>query len=265
MVSLGSAAAGAAGALGAAGDGHTTGMEKGRDKGKRRASSERRHIHRQQWPEDRSRSPDPLQADIRTEVAERAIKAPVFVEPGLDGDELGVEGRHRNNMHKLFGFLGTVETVLNNHADLLDGTDFELRCSKRAARDQSVDFKAMRAQVAKVDEEMQQVTNIVEANDAVVKNEFAQAVKGVWDFLQANNAGIMKMFTEADAAVNKLKGLMEETAKDTANAQLLQPSAVASGPKGLAFMSLRSELKKLEEHTKGQTDELKNKMEDLKG
>ena len=56
---------------------------------------------------------------MRREVAERTIGAPQCVEPGTDGDDLGVEGRHRSNMKKLFNFMEHVGTVLNNHADVV--------------------------------------------------------------------------------------------------------------------------------------------------
>ena len=135
MTLLGSAAAGAAGALGEAGVGHAT------SKGKRRASSARRAAEKRH--EDRSRSPGTPRADIRTAVAERAINAPIYVEPGADGDELGIEGRHRNNMQNMFGFMAHVQKVLNGHAGLIDGGDFELRSSKRAAREQALDIKSL--------------------------------------------------------------------------------------------------------------------------
>ena len=99
---LGSAAAGAADAMVEAG-GHAPA------KAKRRASSERRADRR-----NRSRSPDRDGApDVRAEVAERAIEAPTYVEPGAEGDALGVEGRHRNNMGKLFGYLGHLAKLVN--------------------------------------------------------------------------------------------------------------------------------------------------------
>ena len=53
--------------------------------------------------------------------------APMYVEPGKEGDELGIEGRHRHNMHKIFGFLHVVSKVLNNHADVADDLDL---CSR---------------------------------------------------------------------------------------------------------------------------------------
>ena len=96
---LGSAAVGSAAALMEAG-GHSPA------KAKRRASSERRASTKQTHPADRPRSPGhEAKPDVRTEVAARAILAPLYVEPGREGDTLGVEGRHRNNMEQLFGYL----------------------------------------------------------------------------------------------------------------------------------------------------------------
>ena len=55
----------------------------------------------------RSRSPGVDEPDVRVEVAERAVMAPVYVEPGADGDAMGVEGRHRHNMQSIFGYMLT--------------------------------------------------------------------------------------------------------------------------------------------------------------
>ena len=96
----GSAAVGAAGALGGAG-GHATGKEK-----KRRASSERRaSLEKPHGALGRSWPPGPGDPDVRTEIAERAILAPVCVEPGADGDTMGAEGCHRHIMQKISGYM----------------------------------------------------------------------------------------------------------------------------------------------------------------
>ncbi len=87
---IGSAAVGAAAALVGAG-GHSPAKEK------RRASSARRASSKPSKPEDRSRSPGDSQPHIMAEVAERATMAPQYVEPGADGDALGIEGRHRHH------------------------------------------------------------------------------------------------------------------------------------------------------------------------
>ena len=57
---------------------------------------------------------------------------------------------------------------------------------------------------------------------------------------------------------------MEEAVKDMAAARSLQPSAVAAGPKGLAFMSLRADLKKLEEKLDTRFAEYKSDLSDVK-
>ena len=69
---------------------------------------------------DRSRPPGVDNPDVRAEVVERATLAPLYVEPGTDGDSLGVEGRHRANTQQLFGSLAHVEKVMNNFADHTD-------------------------------------------------------------------------------------------------------------------------------------------------
>ena len=126
MLDLGSAAAGAAGAQGGArgNDSRSGGSGK-------RASSEgpRRHEAK-----TRSRSPGAEAAEVRSEKYERSILAPMYVEPGGDADTLGIEGRHRNNMEKIFGYLHHLEKVVNSHADDVDDLDFERRVARRAAR-----------------------------------------------------------------------------------------------------------------------------------
>ena len=57
---------------------------------------------------------------------------------------------------------------------------------------------------------------------------------------------------------------MEEAVKDMAAARSLQPSAVAAGPKGLAFMSLRADLKKLEEKLESRFTEFKSDLSDVR-
>ena len=67
----------------------------------------------------------------------------------------------------------------------------------------------MKKHVAKTEEELRQVVGVLGANDAKLKADVAQSTKSVCDFLQATNEGIMELFTEADAAVNTLKGFVE--------------------------------------------------------
>ena len=233
QTSLGSAASVDAGALGGADDHHI-------GKVKRRASSARRAAAKPLKDEDRSRSPERGQPDRRAEVAERAILAPLYVEPGSDGDAMGVEGRHRHNMQKMFGFMAHVEKVLNNHADYIDGVEFEQRAFKRASREQALETKSLESRVVKADREFQRVYGIAEVDHLKLKEDVVTSVAAVWEFLSQNNCGIMQLFQEADAAVKKVKLQTEETLKDMVAAQLLQPSSVASGPKGLAFVGLRA-------------------------
>ena len=132
---LGSAAAGAAAALAGAGS-HSPANAK------RRASSERRAAAKPIHEADRSRSPGrEAVPDVHTEVAARAIIAPLYVEPGADGGSLRIECMHRHNMEKLFGYLAHMEEVANDHADHVDGIVFEQRGVKRAARDTAVDTR----------------------------------------------------------------------------------------------------------------------------
>ena len=94
----------------------------------RRASSEGRGAAKSLLGTDRSRSPErdnPQTAPV--EVTERVIPAPIYVEPGADGDKLGVAERDRKNVQKLFTYLNHVAKVVNVHADTLDYDDQERR------------------------------------------------------------------------------------------------------------------------------------------
>ena len=71
----------------------------------------------------------------------------------------------------------------------------------------------------------------------------------VWEFLSQNNQGIMKLFGEPVAALNKWAKVVEES-KIQADGST-RPSQVASGPKGLAFVALRAGLRKLDEKAGG--------------
>jgi hypothetical protein len=249
---LGSAAVGAAAALVGAG-GHSPAKEK------RRASSARRAASKPGNPEDRSRSPGDSEPDKKSEVVERAILAPQYIEPGTEGDALGVEGRHRHNMQKLFGYLAHMEKVVNDHAAQLDGVIFEQRSSKRSTRKTALEFKAFKAGLVQTNEECQILANVVEANDCKLKMDFAESMKGIWGFLETNNVGIMGLFQEADAALNKVKLQTEVTQKhleETKAADGARPSEIAAGPKGLAFVGLRAEMKKLD----GKVEDLKAQM-----
>ena len=241
MAFLGSAAVGTAGALGRPG-GHVPGKEK------RRASSARRARSKPKEASERSRSPTDEQPDIQIDVAARAILAPLYVEPGSAGDELGIEGRHRSNMGKLFDYLAHVERVTNENADLLDGLSYESRVLKRADRNHALETQSIKIAMVDAGEELKQVAGIVEANDAKLKEDMASSVRGLWEFLEANNGGIMNMFQVADASVKLLEEHINEAAKHIQQLKAdegTKPSQVASGPKGLAFVSLRADMLKL--------------------
>ena len=194
---LGSAASVDAVAPGGA-SAHDTGKAKKHFVGKlrRRASSARRAGQKPD-PGDRSRSPGRDTPDAQVEVAARSIVAPYYVEPGTDGDLLGVEGRHRNNMQKLFGYLAHLETVVNDHADIVDGLVAEQEGLVSSVRNLAADMKFTKNQLARTEGECKLLTDIVEANDLKLKMDFEKAIQGVWGFLEANNGGIMKLFEEA--------------------------------------------------------------------
>ena len=142
MVHLGSAAAGAAGALEVADDHHVGKVER------RRAASARRAPSQSHGKKDRSRSPGEGATEFVEEKSERCIVAPMYVEPGVTGDDLSAGARHLHNMQKIFGFLQVVEKVLNNHADVGDQLDFESRVAKGTVRDRSIEAKAMKSDLA---------------------------------------------------------------------------------------------------------------------
>ena len=130
---------------------------------------------------------------MQAEVAARSILAPQYIEPGADGDALGVEGRHRHNMQKLFGYLAHMEKVANDHADHIDGMAFEHCGFKRSMRDMAMGVKSAKSQLVQSDDEFKLLAGIVEANDTKLKLDFAASVQGIWGFLEANNVGIMKL------------------------------------------------------------------------
>ena len=186
---LGSAAAGAAAAHGGAG-GHSTGKMKGR------ASSARGASPKPSEASDRSRSPNDTQPDIKAEVSERVMVAPICVEPGAEGDAMGVEGRHRHNMQKLFGYLTHMEKVVNDHAEHLDAVAFEQSPGRRSNRELALEIKVVRAGLSKSEEEAKIIAGIVGANDDKRKSDLAASSQGIWNFLEANNIGIMELFQE---------------------------------------------------------------------
>ena len=71
----------------------------------------------------RSRSPTDAEDEVPKEIAERSMVVPIYIEPGQDGDTLGLEGRHRTNMQRLFNYCAHIENIAANHVDLPDAHD----------------------------------------------------------------------------------------------------------------------------------------------
>ena len=128
------------------------------------------------------------------------IPAPVHVEPGSAGDSMGVEGRHRDNMQKIFGYLNHVNKVTNDHADFMDEEEFGHRSMKRQVRKQAWDIAKMKAIIERSQEDMK--AELLH-NDFQLKEALAISMKAVWAFLEQNDNGTMKLFHDADAAVAK--------------------------------------------------------------
>jgi hypothetical protein len=213
----------------------------------------------------RSRSPEgdrkaraPAADRARAPAADRASQAPVFIEPGTEGT--GV----KPNAQRVFDYLAHIHGVINDHADVLDSRDVTEEILRGRLDSQATDLANLKAIIAQADEDLKRVVGIMEANDEKLKASFAQSTQDIWEFLYRNNTGIRELFAEADASVKHLKGFMEEAVKDMAAARSLQPSAVAGGPKGLAFMSLRADLKKLEEKLDSRFTEFKSDLSDVR-
>ena len=157
------------------------------------------------------------------------------------------ESRHLTNMQRLFGFMAHISQVVNNHAEMLDDASSESEDQKGIVQDQARDIKNMKRDLAAADTAIKKV---VEENDDLVKTRVAASFKEVWDFLAANNQGIMNLFTGADASVAHLRAQTEALAvklDELKTEEQTKPSAVATGPRGLAFVGLRADLKKLED------------------
>ena len=115
---------------------------------------------------DRSRSPGLAQPAGSQETAERAMVAPVYVEPGAAGDSLGVEERHRTNVRRLFLYMTHVEKLVNNHAEILDEVSRDSRAAQKTARAAALETKTMKNDIRKADHELK---DVMENNDAMVK------------------------------------------------------------------------------------------------
>ena len=194
----------------------------------------------------RSRSPPTTDTEHRVPAAEKMARAPVFVTPGSAQD---VEGM-RSNTERVFEYLPHIEQVVNDHADALDAAEIAGDSLRARVEQQALEIAHVKAVLAK--------------NDEAIKTDMVSAIKGVWDFLEKNNTGIRHMFQEAEDAVVRL-GVQAEEAKAAITAMENKPSAVASGPKGLAFVSLRADLKKLEEKLDNTVTKLKAKVDESSG
>ena len=195
--------------------GHTPGKQK------RRASSAR-----PRQTTSRSRSPEGVSRGVRAAAAERVSAAPVYVEPGTDGDSMGLEGRHRVNSKTVFQYLAQLASVVNDHADVLDNRDVTEELLRRRIEAQALEIASVKAIVSKADAEAKLA---IEQNDAKLKETMEISFNGVWEFLTKNNAGIRQIFLEADENFGNLKKSFEDAKADEAN----RPSSVAAGPKGL--------------------------------
>ena len=213
---------------------------------------------RSRSPEGDPRARAPAADRARAPAADRASQSPVFIEPGTEG--AGV----KPNAQRVFDYLAHLHEVINDHADVLDSRDVTEEILRGRLDGQAQDLANLKAILVQADEDHKRIVVAMEANDEKLKASFAQATQDLSQFLERNNVGIMKLFAEADASVKHLKGFMEEAVKDMAAARSLQPSSVASGPKGLAFMSLRAELKKLEEKVDARFAEYKSDMSEVK-
>ncbi len=166
--------------------------------------------------------------------------APAYVEPGFEGDALGIEGRHRHNMENTFGYLHHLEQVVNSHAGDLYGEDFERRVAHRAARDQASEIVAMEDTIGKTDAETK---TILEFNDAKLKDVMEVSTKAVWDFLAQSNSGIHQMLSEADASFARLLKNID----DAKAAEAAKLPSVAAVPNGLAFVGPRADIRLMQE------------------
>ena len=129
---------------------------------------------------------------------------------------------------------------MNDHADVLDNRDVTEELLRRRIEAQALKIANVKAIISKSDADS---NHVIEMNDANVKEVMETSFKAVLDFLAQNNGGIKQFFLEADASFAKLKKSIEDAKVDEAN----RPSNVAAGPKGVAFMGLRADFRKLEE------------------
>ena len=176
----------------------------------------------------RSRSPQEDNAGKPVPSAEKATKAPVFVEPGSEGDVAGV----LPNSQRVFEYLAHLEQVVNDHAELLNASDAAGDSLRRKVEQQSLETAHVKEVVTRADGVTKQA---IEEHDHRLRQDTAKEIHGVWEFLTNNNAGIRQLFNEADNAVAKLVQNVDEMKGRVDNLEN-KPSTVAAGPKGLAFV-----------------------------
>ena len=134
-------------------------------------------------PRRRSRSPLGDGDEQRVPTAEKAAKAPVYVEPGSSDDTAGI----RSNAQRVFEYLSHIEHVLNDHAEALDAADAVGDDTRRRAKKSDLEMAHMKEVVMRTDIATKQS---IEENDVRLKHDTATAIQGVWEFLEKNNAGI---------------------------------------------------------------------------
>ena len=178
-------------------------------KQKRRASSAR-----PRQTTSRSRSPEGASRGVRAAAAERVSAAPVYVEPGTDGDSMGLEGRHRVNSKTVFQYMSQLAQVMNDHADVLNDRDVTEELLRRRLEEQALEIANVKSIISKSDAESK---HAIEMNDANVKEVMETSFKAVWDFLAQNNGGIKQLFLEADESFGKLKKSFEDAKAEEAN------------------------------------------------
>jgi hypothetical protein len=202
----------------------------------------------------RSRSPQEDNAGKPVPSAEKATEAPVFVEPGSEGDVAGV----LPNSQRVFEYLAHLEQVVNDHAELLNASDAAGDSLRRRVEQQSLETAHVKEVVTRADGVTKQA---IEEQDHRLRQDTAKEIHGVWEFLTNNNAGIRQLFNEADNAVAKLVQNVDEMKGRVDNLEN-KPSTVAAGPKGLAFVGLRADLKKLEEKMEARAAEFNKKADE---
>ena len=110
---------------------------------------------------------------------------------------MGVEGRHRHNMVAMFQYMASLERVVNDHADAIDGggssaLGLRRRVEGKVLEMESVkfDIESMKVAISKTDDDAKLMAGIIDSNDGELKEDVAQSVQRLWGFLEANHLGI---------------------------------------------------------------------------